>query len=66
MVLNELHTELVEAEHALAKLRGEMDAVVDALGCVPADEAVLFAHRLESVNDRIRHLKGAIRRAEGA
>lgn len=63
--LRELQIELAEAERDLAKLRGEMDEVVDKMGCVPAEQAVLFAHRLESVNDRIRHLKGAIRTAGG-
>lgn len=63
--LEQLRAELADAERDLAKLRGEMDATVDKLGCVPAEQAMLFTHRMESVNDRIRHLKGAIRSAEG-
>lgn len=62
--IEQLRAELVEAERDLAKLRSEMDATVDKLGCVPVDQAMLFTHRMESVNDRIRHLKGAIRTAE--
>lgn len=65
MLIDELRVELVEAERALAKLRDEMDAMVDKLGCVPVEQAVMFAHRLEIANDRIRHLQGAIRTAAG-
>ena len=65
MSLGELRAELQEAERALANLRGEMDAAVDKQGCVPAEQAVVFARRLESANDRIRCLQGAIRTAVG-
>lgn len=61
----QLHAELMEAERDLANLRGEMDAAVDKLGCVPADQATVFMHRLEIANDRIGQLRGAIRTAEG-
>ena len=66
MRIDELRAELTKAEHALTSLRAEMDAMVDKLGCVPVDEAVMFAHRLEIANDRIRHLQGTIRTAESA
>lgn len=60
----QLHAELAEAENDLIKLRVEMDVMVDKLGCMPAEQAVLFARRLEAVNARIGQLRGAIRTAE--
>lgn len=62
--IGQLRAELTEAERDLTKLRGEMDETVDKMGCVPADQAMLFARRLESAHARIGHLKGAIRTAE--
>lgn len=64
MPIDELYVELTQAERDLARLRGEMDAAVDEMGCMPVEHAAVFARRLEIVNDRIRHLKGAIRKAE--
>lgn len=54
-----LDAELTEAELALSKLRGEMDAAADK-GGIPKEEAAVFARRMESVKDRIAWLKKAI------
>ena len=58
-----LETELAEAETALSRLRAEMDAAADK-GGIPHEEAVVFARRMESINDRIACLKKAIRKRD--